>query len=190
MRHIESLRECLRVPANGRRALASIAVVLASLTLASCIEPQATQTSSPRATSTALPSATSSPSVTASPTETATATATQTETPTATVTTTPTASPTPDPLTVVVDAGPLDVVQGHTHVIRVTVSRPATVTGELPAYPIRFAPLSDTEYIAFLGAHAMAAVGSEPMTVTVRSLDGQQTTLVLGAVDRGRRLWP
>lgn len=108
--------------------------------------------------------ATSTPTTppTATPTTAPTLTPTATITPTPSPTTTPTPTPTPTPLPppqLSLALTPNPVVQGHVVVIRVTASRPVTVTGVLGDRPLTLTEGTPGEYWALAGIHALAETG-------------------------------
>jgi len=115
----------------------------------------------PAATSTTTPTATVTPTATATPTPTATATATPS----------PTATPTPTPLLprLSLSLVPNPVVQGHVVVVRVTASRPVTITGSLGDQPLLMSKAAAGEYWALAGIHALAEAGSRD--VRIRAFD-------------------
>ncbi|MFQ5856996.1 MAG: M23 family metallopeptidase [Anaerolineae bacterium] len=114
---------------------------------------------------TPTPTATLMPAPTFTPTVTPTATAT----PTPSLTATPTATPTLPPPQLSLSVAPNPVVQGHVVIIRITASRPATVTGSLGNRPLVLMEASPGEYWAPVGIHALAEIG--PRELRLRAFD-------------------
>lgn len=114
----------------------------------------------------ATPAPTTTP--TATPTMTPTVTPTSTLTPTPSPTFTPTPSPTPTPLPppqLALFLVPNPVVQGHVVVIRVTASRPVTVTGSLGNRPLVLTETSPGEYWTPVGIHALGVTGRRDVRI-------------------------
>jgi len=78
---------------------------------------------------------------------------------------------------------PLPLVQGKTEVLFVTTTQPASISGELNGIPLTFVPLSENDYVAIQGIHAMAPTGLAEISLQVdtpemESFSFQQAILV------------
>ncbi len=66
----------------------------------------------------------------------------------------------------------LPLVQGGTAEIRVALSQPATLSGHLGEYPLRFFPMEDGNYVALQGIHALLEPGAYPLQLEATLADG------------------
>ncbi len=106
---------------------------------------------------------------------TATATATPSPTATATATPLPTATPTATPLpppSVALVVQPASPAQGQTVVVRVSLGRAATVSGDFDGQPLTFLYDSPTEAWALVGVPPWSALGERPLAVEVVAPEG------------------
>lgn len=149
-------------------AMLCAAVALWLLTGCQIIRPAPTPTPTPSPTATATATSTPSPTATSTPTPTITPSPTATRTPTAT----------PVPLRAQVTLERAQVMQGRTGVLRVSANRAFRAEGTVQGRRLAFAPVGDLEQVALVGVHPLAAVGTQPVTITLRAEDGQQLTLV------------
>lgn len=111
------------------------------------------------------------------PTQTPTPSPTATPSPSATPLPRPTLTPTPLPPTVAVSVQPEGLSQGRTMLVRVTLDRAATVSGDWDGQPLTFLYNSPTDAWALVGVPAWSATGERPLTIEVVAPEGQPVRL-------------
>ncbi len=112
---------------------------------------------------------------TATPTLTPVPTPTFTPSPTATPPPTATPEPTPLPPALSVSVSPQNPAQGQTIVVRVTLDRAASVSGDWDGQPLTFLYNSPTDAWALVGVPTWSLTGERPLTIEAAPPDGQPT---------------
>ncbi|HEX8683666.1 MAG TPA: M23 family metallopeptidase [Ardenticatenaceae bacterium] len=110
---------------------------------------------------------------TATPTLTPVPTPTFTPSPTATPPPTATPEPTPLPPALSVSISPQNPAQGQTMVVRVTLDRAASVSGDWDGQPLTFLYNSPTDAWALVGVPTWSLTGERPLTIEAAPPDGQ-----------------
>lgn len=66
------------------------------------------------------------------------------------------------------------IIQGGTAVINIATDRPVELTGSLVDKPLKFAKVSDTQYIALQGVHALLDPGPYPLRLNITDAEGER----------------